>query len=149
LPRIAASQAIQALNPMSPTSPPLAHALASACLPAFLPAVGTYLRTAGFNWSQRPGKLPVACAANCIVAWHPGRPQEHSKREIKLVADYQQRIGVAGERAAQIQQDWAGGSTAAAGVAPQGSWRSRLPGSPMQRALPARRVMVDSCWHSC
>lgn len=62
---------------------------------AFTVAVGTYLRTAGFNWSQRPGKLPVACAANCIVAWHPGRPQEHSKKELKLVADYQQRIGAA------------------------------------------------------
>lgn len=55
-------------------------------------AVGTYLRNSGFNWSQRPGKLPLPAAANAIVAWHPGRAQQHSKQELDLVQDWQQRV---------------------------------------------------------
>lgn len=60
--------------------------------PAVARAVGTYLRNSGFNWSQRPGKLPLPAAANAIVAWHPGRAQQHSKQELDLVHDWQQRV---------------------------------------------------------
>lgn len=59
--------------------------------------MGTYLRNSGFNWSQRPGKLPLPTAANCIVAFHPGRAAQHSKTELALVTDWQQRLQPAGE----------------------------------------------------
>ncbi|PRW45553.1 3-isopropylmalate dehydratase large subunit [Chlorella sorokiniana] len=56
-------------------------------------AVGTYLPRAGITWSQPPSQMPVPAAANCIVAFHPGRAVPVSKTEAKLVDRWEQRLG--------------------------------------------------------
>ncbi|KAI7845315.1 hypothetical protein COHA_001157 [Chlorella ohadii] len=56
-------------------------------------AVGTYLTRAGIAWSQPPNQMPVPAAANCIVAFHPGRAVPVSKTEAKLVDRWEQRLG--------------------------------------------------------
>ncbi|KAL4439422.1 hypothetical protein ABPG77_008751 [Micractinium sp. CCAP 211/92] len=61
-------------------------------LGAFTVAVGTYLREAGFNWSVQPSKLPVPAAANCIVAYHPGRSMANSLAERKLLRRWEAMI---------------------------------------------------------
>lgn len=75
-----------AVPPWPDSLPPTLHTHSPA-------AVGTYLRQAGFNWSARPSLLPVPQAANCIVAWHPGKSSRKSAAELKLVASWQQRLG--------------------------------------------------------
>ncbi|KAL4437235.1 hypothetical protein ABPG75_004374 [Micractinium tetrahymenae] len=61
-------------------------------LGTFTVAVGTYLREAGFNWSVQPSKLPVPAAANCIVAYHPGRARANSLAERKLLRRWEALI---------------------------------------------------------
>lgn len=60
--------------------------------PVPMRAVGTYLREAGFNWSVQPSKLPVPAAANCIVAYHPGRSMANSLAERKLLRRWEAMI---------------------------------------------------------
>lgn len=64
---------------------------------AFTVAVGAYCRNAGMNWGKPPADLPIPSVANCIVAWHPGKaPSEQAQQELRMVEQWQQRIG-AGE----------------------------------------------------
>lgn len=85
--------------------------------------MGTYLREAGFNWSVQPSKLPVPAAANCIVAYHPGRSMANSLAERKLLRRWEAVIcgGGGGAEGGRARRSGDEGSRALAAPAPAAS----------------------------